>query len=101
MAGLPQSQRAELDSLETGRAMGNHPELIAKVEKEAMEIAEALKSVRGIVCRIMIEDVQCPAAENAARCYRGEGLQAASNARTLTDESITIAMLYREDFWAG
>lgn len=85
-------KRDELDSINT---------LIEQAEEEAEQTVQVLKAARGIVLQKAQRDVDEINARYDTLCQRRENLLSDLRERTLTDETITDLLTFRETVEAG
>jgi site-specific DNA recombinase len=101
-AALREAQKVELATLEPKRArLVVVTDLIKQCESEAAEVAAALKHARGVVgAKLQTEVDQINKRYDELNAER-DALQAAVDARTLSDEDITAAVQFRADVIDG
>jgi site-specific DNA recombinase len=99
---LREAQQAELDTLEPKRArLAVVLDLIKQCEDEAATTAAAVKVVGGVVGDKLQADINQINQRHAELSAERDALQAAVNARLLTDEDIAAALQFREDTIEG
>lgn len=99
---LREAQQTELNALEPQRArLAVVLDLIKQCENEAAEVAAALSRARGIVGAQLQANADQINKRYDELIEERDHLQAAVNARALSDEDITAALQFREDTIEG